>query len=300
MRNETNVKVVHRKHKWQIFDVVTAVLLTLIAVIIFVPFWNAVVISFETTAAYGRNAFAMLPGEFTLDNYLYLLKSANGLVGAYKSTIGITVVGTALAMLIMVMAAYAFSRQFPGKKFFFMYMVFTMFFGGGLIPTYLMIKNMHLLNTYTAVVLLGLVSAYNIIIMKNGFESSPPALHDAAVIDGATEMQTFWKVMLPLQKPLLATFALFTAVGYWNTWYWPLLLFNGNDKTVLQLFLRSLVNNMSYMNHSKASMTADMTSSFSQGIKMAAVFVTMLPIMLVYPFLQKYFVKGIMVGAVKM
>ena len=149
-------------------------------------------------------------------------------------------------------------------------------------------------------VLLGLVSAYNVIIMKNGFESAPVDLQDAAMIDGANDIQIFWKVMLPLQKPLIATFALFNAVGYWNTWYWPLILLNGNNKTVLQLFLRSLVNNMSFMNHSKASMSADLTSSFSQGIKMAAVFVTMLPIMLVYPFLQKYFVKGIMVGAVKM
>ena len=138
MSKATKIHIKQKKRKWDLFDVVTAILMTLLAVIIFVPFWNAVVISLETTAAYGRNPFSWLPGEFTLDNYLYLLKSSSGLIMAYQSTIVITVVGTVLAMLVTVMAAYAFSRSFPGKKFFFMYMVFTMFFGGGLIPTYLM------------------------------------------------------------------------------------------------------------------------------------------------------------------
>ncbi len=299
MKNQKNKK----RHKWQGTEIFSVVVLTIIGILIVVPFWNAVVISLETSAAYARNPFSWLPGEITLANYNYLLfQNSGAMLTAYKATIGITVVGTAAGMLVSVMAAYAFSRRFPGKKFFFMAMLFTMFFGGGLIPTYLLIKNLGLLDTYASLVFMGMISTYNIIIMKNGFESTPMDLQDAAMIDGANDMTVFARIMLPLQKPLIATFSLFTAVGYWNSWYWPLLLLNSGNKTVLQLFLRSIVNSLTSQEGTKnmAASGAAFQNTFSQGVKMAAVFAVMLPIMVVYPFLQKYFVKGMLVGAVKM
>lgn len=290
------------RHKWVPMEIVSALILTILAAVILIPFWNALVISFETNASYARNSFSWFPEEFTLKNYEYLVQSSAALKTAYQSTILITLIGTVLGMLLSVMAAYVFSRRFPGKRFFFRLTIFTMFFNGGLVPTYLLIKSMGLLDTYSSVVLMGLVSVYNIIVMKNGFESIPIDLQEAAMIDGANDLTIFWKVMLPLQKPQIATFSLFTAVGYWNGWYWPLMFLNRGNKTVLQLYLRSIVNTVSQtMNGSALSAAgAAAEQSFAQGIKMAAVFATIIPIMLVYPFLQKYFVKGVMIGAVKM
>lgn len=222
------------------------------------------------------------------------------LVVAYRSTVLITLIGTALSMGISVMAAYALSRRFPGRKVILLLMLVTMYFGGGLVPTYLQIKNMGLLDTYTIVVLLGMVSVFNIVIMKNGFESAPMEIQEAAMIDGANDLVLFARIMLPLQKPLIATFSLFTAVGYWNSWYWPMLLLNSADKTTLQLQLRQIISTASQAVSRASASGMTEQSVFPDGIKMASVFVVVLPIMLVYPFLQKYFVKGIMVGAVKM
>ena len=293
-----------RKHRrrWEGTEIFSVIVLTILMLLIVIPFWNALVISLETSGAYGRQPFSWLPGEWTLENYTYLFQSSNALVMGYKGTLIVTSIGTVVGMTISVMGAYAFSRKFPGKKVLFGLMVFTMFFGGGLIPIYLQLKNMGLLNTYAAIILLSLISVYNIIIMKNGFDSIPPDLEEAAKIDGANDLVIFARVMLPLQKPLLATFSLFTAVAYWNSWYWPLITLSGSSKSVLQLYLRGMISAISSAENG-GQMTAAgaaSVSSFSQGIKMSSVFMTMLPIMCVYPFLQKYFVKGILVGAVKM
>ena len=295
-------KTATKKKKWQNTEIVAMIVLTLLAILIVVPFWNAIVISFESSAEYTKHPFSWLPRKFTLENYKYLLGRGSALLTAYRSTILLTIGGTAAGMTVSTMVAYAYSRDFPGRKLFFRMMILTMFLGGGVIPTYMLIRNMGLLDTYTGIVLLGLASSYNIIIMKNGFESVPMDLQDAAMIDGASDMKIFGKIMLPLQKPLLATFSLFTAVGYWNTWYWPLLLLNSGKKSVLQLFLRSIISNASRSNMAAKTMSsvARQANLFSEGIQMASVFAVMLPIMVVYPFLQKYFVKGVLIGAVKM
>lgn len=295
-------KTVKKKKKWHNTEIVAMIVLTLLAILIVVPFWNAIVISFESSAEYTKHPFSWLPRKFTLENYKYLLGRGSALLSAYRSTILLTIGGTAAGMAVSTMVAYAYSRDFPGRKLFFRMMILTMFLGGGVIPTYMLIRNLGLLDTYTGIVLLGLASSYNIIIMKNGFEAVPMDLQDAAMIDGASDMKIFVKIMLPLQKPLLATFSLFSAVGYWNTWYWPLLLLNSGKKSVLQLFLRSIINNASRSNMAAKTLSsvARQTNLFSEGIQMASVFAVMLPIMVVYPFLQKYFVKGVLIGAVKM
>ena len=299
---ENHMKRHPKRRKWESTEIVSVIVLTILLILIVIPFWNALVISLETNAAYGRQPFSWLPGEWTLENYTYLFQSGQAMLTGYKSTVCITLIGTLFGMIIMVMGAYAFSRSFPGKKALFRIMLFTMFFSGGVIPMYLMLKEMKLLNTYEAIVLLNLVNVYNIIVMKNGFDSIPVEMEEAAKIDGANDFTIFIRVMLPLQKPLLATFTLFTAVAYWNTWYWPLITLSGSKKTVLQLYLRSMISAVDSSENGGllSAAGAASASSFSQGIKMASVFLTMLPIMLVYPFLQKYFVKGVMIGAVKM
>lgn len=290
-----------KKKRYESMDIAAFVILTLLVILILVPFWNAVVISFETQAAYVHSPFSWLPGEFTMANYRYLMgETGGGLLTAYLNTIKIAVVGTVSGMAVMVMTAYAFSRQFPGKKPLFLIMLFTMFFGGGLVPTYLLIKNLKLIDHHAAIIMLSFASVHNIIVMKSGFESIPKDLEDAAMIDGAHDMKIFLKVMLPLQKPMIATFSLFTVVGYWNNWYWPTLVLNKNSKMVLQMFLRTLIMSASKMAEQDVGMASSVEVTYSQGIQMAAVFLVMLPIMLVYPFLQKYFVKGVLVGGVKM
>ena len=280
------------------WDAVTFIALTLIAIIIFLPFYNAVVISLETNRAYALNPVSMYPVEFTLRNYEHLIDKGQIGVG-YKNTVFITFVGTVLSMAAMVAMAYAFSRQrFPGKKFFFLLMMFTMFFSGGMIPTYLQFKSLGLINSVWAIILYSGISAYHIIILKNGFEQTPPELEEAAKIDGANDLVIFARVELPLQGALLATFTLFTAVGYWNEWFWSTLLINSGSKMTLQVVLKAIVAESAALEDvstGEAGMDA-----FAQGIKMAAVMLTMVPIMCLYPFLQKYFIKGVLVGSVKM
>lgn len=288
----------HSLKKETFGDVVVAAILTLVTLIIFVPFYNTVVVSFETPRAYMNHPVSLYPVEFSLKNYSYLIEKGQIATG-YRNTLFITFFGTLYAMAIDVMTAYAFSRKkWPGKRLFFSLMIFTMFFSGGMVPTYLQLKGMGLINSLWGVILPLGVSAYNIIIIKNGFEQTPIELEEAAKIDGANDLTIFFRVMLPLQSAVLATFTLFTAVSYWNEWFWSMLLINSGSKMTLQTVLRAIIN--------EAAVDADISSGdvateiFSQGVKMAAVILSMLPIMCVYPFLQKYFTKGVMVGAVKM
>ncbi|MBQ7841227.1 MAG: carbohydrate ABC transporter permease [Lachnospiraceae bacterium] len=299
MANE-KVKVKKKRKKWTGLEFFCTAGLTLLALLIIIPFWNTIVISFSTNAAYVKSPFSLWPKEFTWDNYRNIFRNGDGLITAYKNTIFVTLVGTLAAMATMIMAAYVFSREFPGKRFLFLAAIFTMYFGGGLIPTYLLIKNLGLLNTHTSIILMSLASVYNIIIMKNGFEGVPMDLQEAAMIDGANDLKIFAKVMLPLQKPLIATFSLFTAVGFWNNWYWPMLVLNKSDKTLLQLFLKTIIESASTLKEGVAAAEDLSTMIFTMGIQMASVLCVILPIMVVYPFLQKYFVKGMLVGSVKM
>lgn len=278
-------------------DVIVIVILTLIALLIFLPFYNSIIISFESPQAYALHPVSLYPVDFSMKNYSYLLEK--GQIGTgYKNTIFITGIGSIYGMAVSVMTAYAFSRKkFPGKKPLFFLMMLTMFFNGGMIPTYLQLKNMGLIDSLWGVILPLGVSTYNIIVLKSGFEQTPPELEEAAKIDGATDLIIFFRIMLPLQGALLATFFLFTAVAYWNEWFWSMLLIDSGSKMTLQTVLRAII--------CEATVDADISSGdvtdlFSQGVKMAAVVMTMVPIMCVYPFLQKYFVKGVMIGAVKM
>lgn len=292
------MKTAKKRTKLAGTEIAAIVILTILVLFVIIPFWNALVISLETSAAHTRNPFSWLPKEFTLQNYEYLFKSSDKLIRAYIVTIATTFIGTVLAMAISTTGAFVLSRQFPGKKIVTVIMLLAMFVSGGLIPTYLNLKGLGLIDTYAVIILINCLSVYNIIVMKTGYESVPDGIEEAAMIDGANDITIFVRIMLPLQKPFIATFSLFYAVGYWNNWYWPMLLINSGTKTTLQLYLRALVDNANLVKSIGSEMALD--SVFSDGIKMSAVFVVMLPIMLLYPFLQPYFVQGLTVGAVKM
>lgn len=283
--------------RWQAMDVFSFVALTFVALIIFYPLYNALVISVSSVKDYTLHPTMRYPKSFNLDNYSYLLSKRTLLTG-YRSSIIITIVGTALSLSISIMMGYAFSRHtFPGKRVLFRLMVFTMFFSGGLVPTYLLMKNLKLINSFSSIILLAGVTPFNIIIIKSSFEQTPVSLEEAATVDGANDLLIFWKVMLPLQMPIVATFGLFIAVSYWNEWFWSMLLINSREKMTLQLVLRSIVNEASGAMEITGSVASE--NIFSYGVKMAAVVATMLPVMLIYPFVQKYFAKGILVGAIK-
>lgn len=287
-----------RKKKISSFDIFVFAILTLLVIVLVVPFWSIIVTSFSTNEAYIRQPFSLWPGEFTWANYVNVFARGKGLIIAYKNTIIVSAIGTLVGMAFMTMAAYALSRSFPGKRFIFMYFLFAMFFGGGTIPTYLNMRNLRLNNSLAGVIMLTLCHVGYVIIIMKGFEGIPKELEESALIDGATQVQTFYKVMLPLNKPVIATYSLFTFVDFWNSWYWPTLLITDSKKNLLQVYLRSIIGTVNILQSDAGNVGSGQT--FAIGVQMASVFAIILPIMLIYPFIQKYFVKGIMVGSVKM
>lgn len=297
---------IKKRHKWQGTEIFSVIVLTIIAILIVVPFWNAVVISLETSAAFSRKPFSWLPGEFTLANYDYLLfQNSGAMITAYKATIGITVVGTFLGMLVSVMGAYAFSRKFPGKKFFFMAMLFTMFFGGGLIPWFLVMKQVGLYNNVWAMVLPTALNTWNMIILRTGFQSFPYDLEEAAVIDGASQSKILMNVILPLSKPVLAVIFLYYLVGNWNSWFNAMVLLKDRAKYPLQLLLKEILvmNDVSMSSVGSAGgvsvNSVQGATAYRELVKYCVTVIVTLPILCVYPFLQKYFVKGVFVGSIK-
>lgn len=288
-----------KRRKLEALDILSFVVLTLLLIVIVLPFYTAFVTSLTSSASYARSPVQLLPGEFTLDSYRYVLKNAS-LISGYGNTIFITAVGVVLSMAISLMTAYGLSyKDYPGKKLMFVLVLVPMYFTGGLLPTYLLMKNLNMVNRLWGIVLLCGVTPFNIIIIKNGIDQLPGELAEAARIDGAGEVYIFVRVLVPLLAPVIATFSLFYAVDYWNEWFWSMLLLTKPETKTLQIILRAIVASSQDAASGSAASAYD-NVAFSQGIKMAAVVMTMLPIMLVYPFLQKYFAKGMLVGAVKM
>ena len=251
---------------------------------------------------YNTHTAALIPYGFNIGNYEHLI-NAGGLLNSYLNTAIIVICGTACSLLFTTMLAYGFSKPFPGRKLFFSMMLFTMFFGGGMLPTYLNLKSLGLLGTRTAIILMFSLSGFHVIIMKNSFENSPREMEEAAKIDGANDLMIFLRVLLPLQAPMLAAIGLFTAVGYWNEWFWSSLVINKMELLPISVFLRNAVSsattqiNFGGVNFSSPE---NQKNVFTLGISMATLVFTMLPVMCVYPFLQKYFAKGVLTGAVKM
>lgn len=278
-------------------NVIILVVLTLFAVAILVPFLNAITISFISQEEYLENKLTMFPKQPTLNAYEKIFRE-DWLGPAYMNTLFISGVGWAYCITINVLTAYAVTRKFPGKKFFYMLLIIPMFFTGGLIPTYLLMVSLGLKNTYGALILPAGVSTYYLMIMSTFFRDLPPGLEESARLDGASEPRILWSIILPLSKSVLATISLFIIVGFWNSWFEALIYLDKSIRWPLQLHLRRIINaaESTMQDRQNAMMRIEV---YAEGIRMASVLVTMLPIMCVYPFLQKYFAKGVMIGAVK-
>ncbi|WP_226667769.1 carbohydrate ABC transporter permease [Metabacillus litoralis] len=289
----------------RLFDGFIYIYLILISIVTLYPFLNVLAISFNESIDTVRGGIHIWPRSFTLDNYVEIFKYDNLITGFINSTTR-TIIGTVLGVISSAMVAYTLSRaDFQGRKLFSTIIVLTMYFSGGLIPGYMLIRDLGLINSYMVYILPGLVNAFNIIIVRSFIDGIPYALQESAKIDGANDFMIFWKIIMPLCKPVLATIALFVAVMHWNSWFDTYLYNSMNENlTTLQYELMKILQNTSVGStdpNAMKGMTADQLKTFvsPESIKMAISVVTIVPILIVYPFVQKYFVQGMTLGAVK-
>ncbi|OXM82279.1 ABC transporter permease [Paenibacillus rigui] len=244
------------------------------------------------------------PKDITFSSFSNLIEDGQ-LLNAMKNTLLITVVGTALNIVSTIIAAYPLSRRrLKGRTFFLMLITFTMLFGGGLIPNYILIKTLGIMNSYWALWLPGLLSTYNFFVMKTFFENLPAELEESAAIDGANDLIIIWKLILPLSLPILAALTLFYAVGWWNSYMNVLMYITSSGKQSLMVKLLQMIDttsqNLLNANATNGSEGATMQALVSpEGIRAAAIIISVAPILCVYPFLQKYFVKGVLIGSLK-
>lgn len=267
------------------------------------PFLMVISGSFTTEEDAVLYGFSLIPRHFTTAAYEALFVNKQAIFDGYKVTIFVTVVGTMLSLFVNSMMAFVLSRrQLRGRKFINIYVLITMLFNGGMVPWYIVCtRYLHLQNTIWAMIVPSLVSAWNIFLMRNYFQAIPEEMYESAKIEGAGDFYVFRKIHLHLAIPVLATVLLFTALGYWNDWWLGLMLEEKPELQPLQMLLRNIIANIQFLQSMQNSpeILSLMNSIPSDGVRMALVIITTGPIILLYPFVQKYFVKGIMVGAVK-
>lgn len=283
-----------------VFDTFNVLLLIFICFITLYPIWYVIINSFNEGTDAMQGGIFWWPREFTLENYITVFQNP-GILKAFGITVAKTVVGTICHVFFTAMVAYAYSRkQLVGRKYYMFIGTITMFFSGGLIPTYLLLRDLGLLDTFWVYIFPVLFSFYDLIIFVSFFRGIPESLEEAARIDGANDFQIFIRIILPLSLPVLATIALFHGVYQWNDYFTGVIYINNPDLQPIQTFLYRVVaqstSNQMLINAPGSVVTSTVTS---QSIKYATMVVTTLPIVIVYPFLQKYFVKGMLIGSIK-
>ena len=283
-------------------DIILVVFCTIIMLIVAYPLYYVLIASVSNPYDVYAGKTFLLPSEFTLKGYQAVFADENIFTG-YMNSIKYTVIGTIFSVSLLYMSAYPLSQKsLPGRKWISLFFIITMYFGGGLVPTYLVVKNTGLINNIWALFLPGGVSVSNMIIMRNYFENSiPREMIEASEIDGCSKLQTLWNVVIPLSKPILAVMVVFSMVAYWNDWFTALIYLTGTSKAPLPLVLRNILI--------KSSASAAQASTISGGyaelnkltemIKFSSIIVAAAPMLAIYPFVQKYFEKGFMAGAVK-
>ena len=263
------------------------------------PFWHVLMYSISDSGRAMTGGLFFLPRGVSLLSYRTVFQTHQIFV-AYRNTILKTVVGTVLSLIITALTDFPLSiRRLRGRNAISMYIFFTMLFSGGMIPTFLVVQNLGMIDTFWALIIPGLMSAYNMFIMRNYFQQLPPELEESAYIDGATPPVVLAAIILPVSTPCLAAVAMFYAVGNWNSYLDCLLYTNSGDLQVLQIYLRNLIDSAGAMD-AIASVSGDSTHQLSaETVKMTTIAVSILPILILYPFLQKFYTKGVTTGAVK-
>ncbi|MCM2997483.1 MULTISPECIES: carbohydrate ABC transporter permease [Paenibacillus] len=281
------------------FDVANYIVLTLFGLAAVLPFVYVIAGSFASDAELTQRAVFFIPKTFTLAAYEFIF-STGTIVKSIGVSIYITVIGTLVNLFFTVTMAYSLAKRgLYGRNLVLNLVIFSMLFGGGMIPTYLVVKELHLLDSLWALMLPGAISAFNLIIVKNFFQEIPKEIEEAGRIDGCSELGLLWRIVLPLSMPVLATFTLFYAVGHWNDFFAALLYINDPEKWPLQVMLRQIVLLSQAAAGDLNSMDPNFVKPPDQSIKMAVIVVGTIPILCVYPFLQKHFAKGVLLGSVK-
>lgn len=280
----------------RVFSIVNGTILVLIALVCFLPFVNIISSSFASTQEVVSRKFILFPHTFSLDAYRYILSTPT-IFKSLAVSIGVTGVGTLVSMILTAFMAYGLSRRYlAGRGFINFLVVFSMLFSGGMIPTFLVVKAVGLIDSYWSLILPVAINAFNLIIMRNFFQALPDSLEESAKMDGCTDFGVFLKIMLPLALPSIATISLFYAVTYWNTYMTAILYINDSAKWPIQILLRQIVIVASGMQAEGSSV--DVVPP-AQTIKMAVIVIATVPMLIAYPFVQKHFVKGALVGSVK-
>ena len=271
--------------------------MTLYAVVTLIPFLNVVSKAFSSEWALISNRITFYPMGFQLDTMKYVVQS-DLFIRSFKNSVFVTLAGTALSILVTGLAAYPLSkRHIPGRRGILILFVFTMLFSGGMIPMYLQMKSYNLLNTLGVLFLPGAVSVYNMLLIKNYFESLPESLEESARIDGAGNIVILFRIILPLAMPVFATVCLFSAVGLWNDYFSAMIYNTQTSVKTLPLYLRDIITDSAADLEAKSN--DDLMNVVPEAVRSATIVASTIPILIVYPFVQKYFIKGVMIGSVK-
>lgn len=269
------------------------------------PFWNALAVSFNLGIDTSKGGVTFWPREFTLENYEIVFQD-DRLLNGFMISVLRTIVGTVSAIVMTAILAYGMSRrELIGRNYYMLFFVFTMYFGGGLIPTYLLYRSLGLMNTFWVFIIPSLIGVYHMIIFRTFFKSLPAGLEESAQIDGCSNWGIFFRIVLPLSGPVIATLGLFTAVAHWNDWFMPSIYITNEKLLPIQTMLRQILNanivtDMSNnLDTASAGRIQAMRTITTKSLTMATMMVATLPIVIVYPFVQKYFVKGVLIGSLK-
>ncbi|WP_420831259.1 carbohydrate ABC transporter permease [Paenibacillus lignilyticus] len=288
----------HKKAGDYVLDIAIYIILTFMGLITLLPFANVLSKSVSEEWAIVAGKVGVFPRGFQLDTMRFVVTS-DQFIHSFLISAFVTVVGTLASILFTAMTAYPLSkRELPGMGVLIVLFIFTMMFSGGIIPNYLLLRELGMLNHLSSLILPALISVFNLLVVKSYFESLPPSLEESAKLDGAKNIGILFRILLPLSGPVLATVGLFYAVYYWNDYFNPMLYINSTSLKPLQLYLQDIVMNAD--TSTALSMSADdMMNVPAEGIRAATVIASTIPILLVYPFLQRYFIKGVLIGSVK-
>ena len=283
----------------RVFFGLNYILTALIALSCILPIVHVVAVSLSHSQAITSGKVFLWPIQLNIDSYR-LLFDGTPIIRAFNNSVTITVVGIVLSMLGTTITAYALSRpNMPWRKAFTLILVFTMLFNGGIIPTYLVVKSLSLINTYGAIWFTMLLSTYNVLVMKTFLEGLPSEVYEAGTIDGCSEFRLFYSIALPLSKPVIAALSLFYGVSYWNA-YMPVLIYvTASAKQNMTVLVQQMIKSQTLMDELASQQLEDIMMITPEGVKSAAVVIMILPMLIVYPFVQKYFVKGVLIGAIK-
>lgn len=292
------------KSRFKVFDFINYFILVLLGFVTLYPLWNALAISLNDGRDTMRGGITFFPRVFTLENYIIVFKDPS-LLNSFIITVERTLLGTVTSVLATAILAYGLSdKRLLGKKFYIGICVVSMYFSGGLIPYYILIYKLGLVNNFLVYIIPSLISVFNVIVMMTYFKQLPDAIKESAKIDGAREFTIFFRIILPVSAPIIATISLFNGVDQWNSWFDAYIFITKENLLPLQNIIVRIINTNSLDSaRAKASAGLQVLSRFNRvtakSLNMSTMMISIIPIVLVYPFLQKYFIKGIMIGSVK-